>query len=243
MRAALADVVSLSREEASAISDALGVSPYDALLDQYEPGGRLARIEPMFEVLAAELPPLLDAVLDRQGKEMPPEVPVGPFELDAQRALSRNVMSTLGFDFEHGRLDETLHPFCGGVPDDVRVTARYDAYGFLGIMGVIHETGHALYEMGLPSAHQGQPAGQARGMVLHESQSLLMEMRASRTSEFLGFFAPMAREAFGAKSWDATWSPDNCAASTGKARLHSGRVRRSYLSAARDPALPIEKHC
>ena len=80
----------------------------------------------------------------------------------------------------------SVHPFCGGTPDDVRITTRYDEADFtIGLMAVLHETGHALYERGLPAASRYQPVGQARGMSMHESQSLLLEMQACRSREFL----------------------------------------------------------
>ena len=108
-------------------------------------------------------------------------------------------MRTLGFDFDHGRLDTSLHPFCGGATGDVRITTRYAEGDFTrSLMGVIHETGHALYEQGRPKAWLSQPVGDARGMTLHESQSLLMEMQACRTPEFMRHLAPVLAEAFGA---------------------------------------------
>jgi carboxypeptidase Taq len=117
-------------------------------------------------------------------------------------------MKRLGFDFEHGRLDISLHPFCGGTPDDVRITTRYDETNFTrALMGVLHETGHALYERGLPAAWRRQPVGDARGMSVHESQSLLMEMQACRSREFLEFAAPLLRAAFGGKG--KAWEADN----------------------------------
>ena len=97
---------------------------------------------------------------------------------------------TLGFDFHHGRLDVSAHPFSGGTADDVRITTRYDEADFArALMGVLHETGHALYEAGLPRDWRRQPVGNARGMVLHESQSLLMEMQACRSDAFIAFAA------------------------------------------------------
>ncbi len=103
-----------------------------------------------------------------------------------------------GLQFNHGRLDISHHPFCGGVPDDVRITTRYDEKDFASaLMAVLHETGHALYERGLPSEWRLQPVGQARGMAMHESQSLLVEMQACRSPEFLSFLAPLAKAAFG----------------------------------------------
>ena len=92
------------------------------------------------------------------------------------------------------------------MPDDVRITTRYAEDDFASaVMGVIHETGHALYERGLPRQWRHQPVGQARGMSLHESQSLLMEMQACRSAAFIAFLAPLARDAFGGSgpAWDA----------------------------------------
>ena len=117
-------------------------------------------------------------------------------------------MQRLGFDFDHGRLDVSLHPFCSGVPDDVRITTRYDEDDFLqALMGVLHETGHALYEAGLPRDWRHQPVGRARGMSIHESQSLLVEMQACRSRAFMTFLGPRLVEAFGGDP--APWRPDN----------------------------------
>jgi carboxypeptidase Taq len=104
----------------------------------------------------------------------------------------------MGFDFTRGRLDVSAHPFCGGAAEDVRMTTRYDESDFLSsVLGVIHETGHALYEMGLPRAWVRQPVGQAAGMGIHESQSLLMEMQAARSPEFLGWLTGVAARELG----------------------------------------------
>ncbi len=104
-------------------------------------------------------------------------------------------MRKIGFDFEHGRLDTSHHPFCGGDPDDTRITTRYDENDFLSsLMAVLHETGHAMYEQGLPRAWRGLPVGEAAGMAVHESQSLLMEMQVCRGRDFLAFAAPIIRE-------------------------------------------------
>ncbi|RDD63526.1 carboxypeptidase M32 [Ferruginivarius sediminum] len=204
----LADVLALVREEGQAKGDALGVAPYDALLDQYEPDGQSARIDVIFEDIAAFLPGFLQEVLDRQAQEPAPAVPAGPFPQASQIALAERLMQGVGFDFNYGRLDVSLHPFCGGVADDVRITTRYDESDFTSaIMGVLHETGHALYERGLPAAWRRQPVGEARGMGLHESQSLLIEMQACRSPEFIGHLAPIARDAFGGEG--AAWSPGN----------------------------------
>ncbi|MBF0393610.1 MAG: carboxypeptidase M32 [Alphaproteobacteria bacterium] len=198
----LETVLGLVRQVAAAKSAALGVSPYDALLDEYEPGGRSAEIDVLFARLEVFLPDFLGRVMDAQGPA--PTLPAGPFPAAAQRALALRLMGMVGFDFRHGRLDESTHPFCGGTPDDVRMTTRWDEADFsTGLMGVLHETGHALYEQGLPKAWRRQPVGRARGMSLHESQSLLVEMQASRSLEFLTFATPLIAEAFGGGPWDA----------------------------------------
>lgn len=200
----LQDVLTLTREAAETKAAALGVSPYDALLDQYEPGGRAAEIDRVFGDLEAFLPGFLQQVLDRQGP--PGEPPAGPFPVDKQRAIGLRFMEIVGFDFHHGRLDVSAHPFCGGIPDDVRITTRYDEADFMpALMGVLHETGHALYEQGLPKEWRRQPVGQARGMSMHESQSLLIEMQACRSRPFMEFAAPLLAEAFGdsGPAWSA----------------------------------------
>lgn len=204
VRPYLETVLKLVREVAQAKGEALGVAPYDALLDEYEPGGSIARIAPLFEDLEAFLPDFIATVIDRQGAE--PPAPAGPFPQAAQEALARRLMEAVGFDFAHGRLDTSAHPFCGGTPDDVRITTRYDEADFTqAIMGVLHETGHGLYERGLPTAWRTQPVGAARGMSVHESQSLLIEMQACRSREFLTFAAPLMAEAFGGSGpeWQA----------------------------------------
>jgi len=193
----LRHVLELVREVAAAKAAPLGTSPYEALLDEYEPGGSTAAIDRLFGELAAMLPGLIDRALERQARRPPPPPLPGPFPVEAQRRVGMQLMERLGFDFKHGRLDVSLHPFCGGTPDDVRLTTRYDEADFgRALMGVLHETGHALYERGLPEAWRRQPVGNARGMSIHESQSLLVEMQACRSREFMEFAAPLLRKAF-----------------------------------------------
>ena len=218
---ALAEVLKLVREMAEAKASALGCSPYDALLDQYEPGGNSARIDALFDDLAAFLPEFTAAVLEHQAAEAAPLRPRGPFPVARQQALGRRMMATAGFDFDRGRLDVSTHPFCGGVPDDVRITTRYDEADFAqALTGVMHETGHALYELGLPAKWRYQPVGSARGMSVHESQSLLIEMQVCRGRSFLEYATPIIAEALGGHG--PAWSVDNFA------RLFT-RVERSLI--------------
>lgn len=195
----------LVRERAQAKAERLGLSPYDALLDEFEPGGRSADIDNCFAELEVFLPGFLGTVLEKQKSDPAPPFPHGPFAAESQRQLGLKLMTALGFDFEHGRLDVSLHPFCGGTSDDVRITTRFDEDDFSSaMMGVLHETGHALYERGLPACWRYQPVGQALGMAVHESQSLLIEMQMSRSRGFLKFAAPLMRDAFNGSgsAWD-----------------------------------------
>lgn len=192
----LQDVVAHKREAASALGEALGVGRYDALLDEFEPFYKSEQIDVQFAQLRAFLPELIDSVIERQ-RSQPFLTPRGPFPQATQEQLARKLMAAVGFDMQRGRLDLAHHPFCGGVASDVRVTNRYDEGDFSsGLMGVLHETGHAKYEQGRPRELRDQPVGEARGMSVHESQSLLQEMQISRSREFLVFAAPLIVQAF-----------------------------------------------
>jgi len=218
---AFRDVVSLVRREAEVTAEALGCAHYDALLDKYEPGNTAAEIDRLFAPLSEFLPEFLPRVLERQAQAPAPVLPEGPFPQIKQETLCRHLMEVIGFEFDHGRLDVSVHPFCGGVPDDVRITTRYDEADFAkSLMGVLHETGHALYERGLPPDWRWQPVGQARGMAVHESQSLLIEMQICRSREFQAFLAPLARKAFGGAP--EAWEVDNLVRC-------NNRVRQDYI--------------
>lgn len=195
---ALATLVDLTREAAAAKGAVLGLAPYDALLDDFEPGLTEARVTEVFADLDAFLRPFLDRVLAHQAQAPTPTLPPGPFPQADQERLARAMMTRLGFAFDRGRLDVSAHPFCGGTPSDVRLTTRYDEADFTSaLMGVIHETGHALYEQGLPLAWAGQPVGRARGMAAHESQSLLWEMQVCRSRPMLASLVAEWRATFG----------------------------------------------
>ena len=194
----LSELLAITREVAAVKADAFGCGLYDALLDGFDPGRKSADIDALFSELLDFLPALLDEVLEAQSAAPPILVPEGPFSVSDQEALGRQVMELFQFDFNHGRLDVSLHPFSGGTPDDSRITTRYAQDDFTqSLMAVIHETGHAQYERGLPRAWRGQPVGRSRGMSVHESQSLLFEMLAARSPEFIAYIAPTLREIFG----------------------------------------------
>lgn len=191
------EVVRLSREEARLLAENTGLSRYDAMMDRYEPGARAADIERMFGDLKTWLPDLVSRAEAKQRAEKI-IVPSGPFPVAVQRSLNLEVMRLLGFDFEAGRLDESAHPFSGGVPEDLRLTTRYREDDFVqSLMGTIHETGHARYEQNLPREWLGQPIGTARSYGIHESQSLSFEMQLARGRAFAGLLAPLLAKHFG----------------------------------------------
>ena len=200
------DVVATAREQAVLLSQHSGQRPYDAMLDRFEPGMTCARLDPLFADLRTWLPALVQQVRARQAHE-PVLLPQGPFPIAAQRQLCEQVMRWLQFDFNSGRLDISTHPFAGGVPEDVRLTTRYETTEFItSLLGAIHETGHGRYEQGRPRAWLGQPVSLARSMAIHESQSLAFEMQLGRHPGFIARLAPMVSAAFGDQP---AFAPDN----------------------------------
>ncbi|MDN8540143.1 carboxypeptidase M32 [Erwinia sp. BC051422] len=193
----LKEVVKLSRAEAELRAQANGCSRYDALLDLYEPGMTAAKLDSTFGELKQWLPSLLARIVEKQSHQ-PVAVPVGPFAVESQQLLGNALMKLLNFDFNAGRLDVSAHPFCGGVPEDVRITTRYNANEFISaMMGVIHETGHACYEQNLPKQWAGQPVALARSTAIHESQSLFFEKQLGRSAEFLSLLLPQVKTLMG----------------------------------------------
>ncbi len=207
-RPALEGIVSLVREEAAMRADVLGLDPYDALMEQYDPGNRTADITPVFADLKTFLKgfvPEALAVQEERLAKRPLKPLSGTYAIDRQRELGLAMMAAVGFDLTHGSLSVSHHPFCGGVPTDVRITTRYKTTDFLSaLMGVLHETGHALYEQNLPKAWAHWPLGKARGMAMHESQSLFVEKQLGRNPAFWHWALPVVDKHLG-----ETWSIDD----------------------------------
>ena len=152
----------------------------------------------------------LPQVEARQAAQKPAIRPQGPFPAEKQEALCRRLSERAGLDFTHARLDRSTHPFCGGTPTDVRLTTRYNEDDFAqALLGVLHETGHALYERGLPTAFRRQPVGAAAGMAAHESQSLIIEMQSCRSDAYLSWLGPELHARFGGEA--APYAPANLA--------------------------------
>lgn len=215
----LEKLVDLTRACAEAKAARLGVSPYEALMDTYAPGMPMQEVDAIFDDYAAFMPALLDRALARQ-EPLPLK---GPFPLAAQVDLSRKIAEGLGFDFSWGRLDVSAHPFSSGIGNDVRITTRYDENDFFpGLQGAAHETGHALYDHNTPAEWHGQPVGasQNMGMMMHESQSLSLDMQLFRGLPYWTFIAPAVCAAFGGSG--PAWEAENL-------WRHASRVARGYI--------------
>jgi len=198
-------LVALKVEEA----DALGYEEerYDALLDLYEPGMTTRRIEAVFGGLVEGLKPLVEDAIP-PAEERPAWLEQ-PFEAVQQDRLCRWLVSAIGFSFDGGRLDSSPHPFTTSIgPGDVRQTIRTQPKALLpSIYAALHETGHALYEQGIPEHLAGMPAGSAPSLGLHESQSRLWENLVGRRRSFTDFLLPHVKERFPAEL--GTVSPDD----------------------------------
>lgn len=205
LRPDLEKLVALVREKARIKSKALGLDPYDALLDEYEPGMYQKDIDPVFAELKIFLKTFLPQAMAHQASRPKPQPLTGDFSPAKQEEVCKAIMAQMGFNFDQGRLDVSAHPFSGGTRHDKRITTKYDPKNpVTAVMGLIHETGHALYDSGLPLAWDGQPAGNARGMAMHESQSLFWEKQVARSPEFMKYLAGVMQKAFPAAAAQLT---------------------------------------
>ena len=185
-------LVGINRRMAEALGVPEGGELYDALLENYEPGMRAAELDRVFGELRAGLVPLIREL--REDGSRPDTAWLNiPLAQDAQAAFNRLVVERMGFDFAGGRLDVSTHPFCEGAgPGDTRLTTRYDPAQLLSALhGTMHETGHGLYEQGLPKAQRfGQPLAEAASMGIHESQSRMWENFVGRGRPFWEWALP-----------------------------------------------------
>jgi carboxypeptidase Taq len=216
----LEEVVNLVRDKAALLGQALNLAPYDALVDEFSPGIGTSDIDSMFKALSRRVPALIREVMALQ--ERYPLLPItGSFPRGKQKSLVVEIMKAIGFPFDRGRLDESEHAFTEGVPGDIRVTTRFDTTDvFTGLLGALHETGHAMYDLGLPKDLRDQPVGQDRGMALEESQSLLIEMIVCRSRPFVQYLKPLLEKHFGVTGPE--WDVENLYS-------HLTRVRRSLI--------------
>lgn len=173
----------LVKQQAEIAGDMLGLEPYDAMLDIYDEGRTQVSLNEAFGKLKTFLPSFIDNVISTQ---RPLFEDNNKCSKETQKLMFQKLMEIMGFDFDRGRFDESAHPFCGGTINDVRLTTSYDESNLIGgLFATIHETGHALYEQGLPSDSHFTPAGSNAGMSIHESQSLYMECQIGGNKTFL----------------------------------------------------------
>lgn len=188
----LNEQLELCREEAGYLEVA---DTYDYYIDHFDPGMDSAQIENLFSRLQNDLLPLVKKITESpvQAKK---DIFRGFPEAEQEKFL-REVVKRVGFDFDKGRIDTAVHPFCSGHPLDCRMTTRFDIDNPLDSWSsALHETGHALYEQGLPEEWLDTPMGQAVGMAIHESQSRMWENQIGRSREFWQFWEPRYRELF-----------------------------------------------
>jgi carboxypeptidase Taq len=194
-RPSLEKVVALKRQEA----DAVGFKdhPYNALIEEYEPGTTVADLKALFAGLTAELVPLIRKIVESP-RRPDRSLLERDFPIERQKVFAESAAAAFGFDFSAGRLDTTSHPFCSGFgPGDCRITTRYNPRFFSeAFFGVLHETGHALYEQNLPVEHFGTPLGAACSFGIHESQSRLWENQVGRGRPFWEHFFPRLKQTF-----------------------------------------------
>ncbi len=202
-------LMAIHKEVAAAKASALGLAPYDAMMDEQDPGLTSATIDPIFDDLASHLPGILAKARERQAG-WPDVVEFnGDFSVAKQKALSERLAVIVGHSPDSSRIDEAPHPFSmPHSPGDVRFTTRYSEDKFrYSVTATLHEAGHSMYELNLPRTLAFSPVGFARGASAHESQSLMLEMMAGRSKEFLRFLSPLLHEYLGGDA--ACWAPKN----------------------------------
>jgi len=172
--------------------------PYDCLIDLHDPGMDTQSITALFDSLKGDLVPIVQQILNSKTK--PDTTIFKGFPIEAQRSFLTEVTSAIGFNYQRGRIDVSLHPFCSGNGADTRMTTRFDENNPLdSLFSSIHETGHGMYEQGLPLEHLHTALGEAAGMGVHESQSRLWENQVCRSRSFWTRFEPRFRETFDAQ--------------------------------------------
>lgn len=191
----LATMVSLKREQAQALG--YEDEPYDALLDYYEQGETARHLETIFARLRPALTDLLHRILESP-RRPDSSIRHRHFPIADQQAFATKVARKLGYDFNGGRLDVSVHPFTEGIgPGDVRITTRYHEDDFNeAFFAVVHEAGHAMYHQGLPMEHWGMPICVPVSLGINESQSRMWENIIAGSLPFWKYFYPQAQERF-----------------------------------------------
>ncbi|MFT5303207.1 MAG: carboxypeptidase Taq [Mariniblastus sp.] len=185
----------LKKAEAEAIG--YDECPYDALLDEYEPGAKTSEVADVLDALRKDLVSLIAEIADR-GITPRTDVLRRRFPIEAQKVFAQEASAKIGFDYDRGRLDITHHPFCTETgPHDCRLTTRYDENFFSSaFFGTLHESGHGIYEQGLRGEFYGLAPGKFCSLGIHESQSRMWENLVGRSHSFWEHFYPRAQTLF-----------------------------------------------
>ncbi len=190
----LSKIIDLKREEAKCLAGEVG-NLYDALLNDFEPGMTVDVLQPLLEGMRPRLSALRQKIAEKSGGRA---TLTGPFETDAQMKLARSFADIVGYNWQSGRLDLSVHPFSSGTGNDSRITTRVDADNPLDCLySTLHELGHALYEQGMPEQYVLEPVASYASMGVHESQSRLWENQIGRSKAFCNWLLPHMNEAFG----------------------------------------------
>ena len=191
----LEKIIKLKHQQAEAVG--YEKHPYDALLDDFEPGATIEKVAKVFSDFRQELVDLVKAIAN-SGKRPDTSILKRGYPVDRQASFGREVASAIGYDFEKGRLDVTVHPFCVGIgPGDVRITTRYNPKHFgQAFFGILHEAGHGIYEQGLDPKRHGTPGGDSVSLGIHESQSRMWENLVGRSKPFWRHFFPNAQKIY-----------------------------------------------
>jgi len=196
----LAEIVSLKREIAAATHPHL--TAYDSNIDLFERGMTSKRLDEIFAACACDLIPLIGNIAKSNVKKSycPPKELDGSmkFPIEQQKLMCEHVVKDMGFDFDKGLMQVSVHPFTGGShPTDVRITTRYSDDNWLeGVAGAVHEGGHALYEQGRNPEQDNLPVSRALSMGIHESQSLFWERMVFQSAEFCEYLCPILHKYF-----------------------------------------------
>jgi carboxypeptidase Taq len=191
----LEKIIKLKQQQAEAVG--YKKHPYDALLDDFEPGSTIEKVAKIFADFRDELVGLVKAIA---GSKKQPDATIMSrnYPVDRQDSFGREASAAIGYDYDNGRLDVTIHPFCTGIgPGDVRITTRYNPNHFgQALFGILHESGHGIYEQGLDPKRFGTPGGDSVSLGIHESQSRMFENMVGRSKAFWKHFFPKAQKAF-----------------------------------------------
>ena len=203
-------------------------SPYDALLEEFECGVRAQQLLALFDRLRPELVAIVEEAV-AQSNDRPAKSLLGEYPVAAQQAFNREVCEAFGFDYAAGRIDTTAHPFCSRVaPNDTRLTTRYDEADFTSsLFGVLHETGHGLYEQGLCQDSFALPQGTAVSLGIHESQSRLWENQVGRSADFWNHWLPIAAKHFPSLN---SWVPEDMTRAVNQAALTFIRIEADEVT-------------